>query len=58
MIKAASSLSQGHGKGQGHYGISHNQSFQAHLASCEICRQVAQMETERANKGLRLLTGL
>jgi hypothetical protein len=41
---------QGHG-----YGTSHNQSFQEHLASCELCRRVVQME--KANKGLRLLTG-
>lgn len=41
---------------QGHpYVSSHNQSFQEHLASSELCRRVLQME--RANKGLRLLTG-
>ena len=47
-IKGASSLTQGHGKGPGHYGISGTQSFKEHIATCEICRQVAQMETRES----------
>lgn len=38
------------------FGSSGNQSYHEHLASCELCRTVLQME--KANKGLRLATGL
>ena len=39
-------LMEGRGRGQGHYIFSGTQSFQEHIATCEIYRQVAQMETE------------
>ena len=62
-IKSASSsnlqrqLLEGKERGHHGYGFSGHESFAEHIASCEICRQVAQMETQRASKGLRLLTG-
>jgi hypothetical protein len=51
-LKGASSLQsqrQGHG-----YGTSGNQSFQEHLASCELSREE---QMAGANKVMKLITG-
>ena len=36
------------------HGTLANQSFQEHIASCEICRSVYEVQTSRAQKVLRL----